>query len=157
MQKLFNKEITSHISISDRDVTDFYNANKTSFNFPEPQIHLAQILVTPHPDPNVRNLKSDKAQNDEQARKKIDMLMARLQQGEDFAHAGAEFFRRHHLGAQRRRPRIRSRIGLEKANPELRKAIQAASPGQVTQRGADSRKATGSSRFIPRSPPASAN
>ena len=109
--KLFNKEITSHISISDKDVTDFYNANKSSFNFPEPQVHLAQILVTPMPDPNVRNLKNDKAQNDEQARKKIDMLAARLKQGEDFAHAGAEFFRRPHLGAQRRRPGIRAGIG----------------------------------------------
>ena len=36
IQKLFNKEITSHISISDKDVTDFYNANKSSFNYPEP-------------------------------------------------------------------------------------------------------------------------
>jgi len=35
IQKLFNKEITSHISISDKDVTDFYNANKTGFNFPQ--------------------------------------------------------------------------------------------------------------------------
>ena len=109
--KLFNKEITSHISISDKDVTDFYNANKSSFNFPEPQVHLAQILVTPTPDPNVRNLKNDKAQNDEQARKKIDMLVARLKQGEDFANAGAEFFRGSHLGAQRRGSGIRARIG----------------------------------------------
>ena len=42
MTKLLNKEITSHISISDKDVTDFYNSNKSSFNFPEPQVHLAQ-------------------------------------------------------------------------------------------------------------------
>jgi len=56
VQKLFNKEITSHIAISDHDVSDFYNSNKSSFNFPEPQVHLAQILVTPNPDPNVRNL-----------------------------------------------------------------------------------------------------
>src|SRR5581483_3327515 len=89
--KLFNKEITSHISISDKDVTDFYNANKSSFNFPEPQVHLAQILVSPNPDPNVRNLKNDKAQNDEQARRKMDMLMARLKQGEDFVMLAQNF------------------------------------------------------------------
>src|ERR1700730_1211175 len=82
--KLFNKEITSHISISDKDVSDFYNSNKSGFNFPEPQVHLAQILVTPMADANVRNLKNDKAQNDEQARRKMDMLVARLKQGEDF-------------------------------------------------------------------------
>jgi len=32
VQKLFNKEITSQISISDKDITDFYNANRSSFN-----------------------------------------------------------------------------------------------------------------------------
>ena len=89
--KLFNKEITSHISISDKDVTDFYNSNKTSFNFPEPQVHLAQILVSPMPDANVRNLKNDKAQNDEQARRKMDMLVARLKQGEDFVTLAQNF------------------------------------------------------------------
>ena len=44
---------------------DFYNANKASFNLAEPQIHMAQILVTPTPDPNVRNLKNDKAQDED--------------------------------------------------------------------------------------------
>src|SRR5271163_4858117 len=85
ISKLFNKEITSQISITDKDITDFYTANKASFNLAAPQIHLAQILVTPGPDPNVRNLKNDKAQDDDQAKKKIDNLFARLRQGEDFA------------------------------------------------------------------------
>ena len=110
--KLFNKEITSHISISDKDVTDFYNANKSSFNFPEPQVHLAQILVTPTPDPNVRNLRNDKAQNDDQARKKIEMLADRMQPGRGFRHAGAKFLRGPIVGAQRRRSGVRSRIGF---------------------------------------------
>src|SRR5262249_42031053 len=77
VQKLFNKEITSQISISDKDITDFYNSNKTSFNLAEPQIHMAQILVTPMPDPNVHNLKNDKALDDAQARKKIESLYQR--------------------------------------------------------------------------------
>jgi peptidyl-prolyl cis-trans isomerase SurA len=132
VQKLFSKEITSHISISDRDVTDFYNSNKTSFNFPEPQIHLAQILVTPNPDPNVRNLKSDKAQNEEQARKKIEMLMARLKQGEDFAQLAQNFSEETTSAPNGGDLGFVPESALEKANPELRKAIQAASPGQVT-------------------------
>src|SRR6266404_3749520 len=32
VQKLFNKEITSQISITDKDIADFYNTNKASFN-----------------------------------------------------------------------------------------------------------------------------
>ncbi|HEV8042500.1 MAG TPA: peptidylprolyl isomerase [Bryobacteraceae bacterium] len=132
VQKLFTKEITSHISISDRDVTDFYTANKSSFNFPEAQIHLAQIMVTPNPDPNVRNLKSDKAQNEEQAHKKIDMLVARLKQGEDFAQLAQNFSEETTSAPNGGDLGFVPESALEKANPEIRKAIQAASPGQVT-------------------------
>jgi peptidyl-prolyl cis-trans isomerase SurA len=132
VQKLFNKEITSHISISDRDVTDFYNTNKSSFNFPEPQIHLAQILVTPNPDPNIRNLKSDKAQNEEQARKKIDMLLTRLKQGEDYAQLAQNFSEDPQSAPNGGDLGFVPESALEKVNPELRKAIQAASPGQIT-------------------------
>ena len=83
--KLINKEITSHIVITDADVTNFYNANKGMFNFPEPRVHLAQILVTPLPDPNVRNLKNNKAQSEKEAEDKIQDLERRIKGGEDFA------------------------------------------------------------------------
>jgi peptidyl-prolyl cis-trans isomerase SurA len=130
--KLFNKEITSHISISDKDVTDFYNANKSSFNFPEPQVHLAVILVTPMPDPNVRNLKNDKAQNDEQARKKMDMLVARLRQGEDFVTLAQNFSEDPASAPNGGDLGFVPDSALEKANTEIRAAIQAAPAGQVT-------------------------
>src|ERR1700723_2256565 len=85
VKKLFNKDITSKINITDADVANFYNANRGSFNLPEPQVHMAQILVTSQPDPNVHNLKNDKAKNDEEAKRKIQALESRLKQGEDFA------------------------------------------------------------------------
>ena len=132
VQKLFNKEITSHISISDRDVTDFYNTNKSSFNFPEPQIHLAQILVTPNPDPNVRNLKGDKAQNEEQARKKIEMLVGRIKQGEDFGQLAQNFSEDPTSSPSGGDLGFVPESALDKANPDIRKAIQATSPGQVS-------------------------
>src|SRR5712692_268460 len=91
VQKLFNKEITSRISITDKDIADFYNANKNSFNLAEPQVHMAQILVTPAADPNVRNLKNDKAQTDAQARKKVENLYARMKQGEDFSQLAQNY------------------------------------------------------------------
>jgi len=132
IKKLFNKEITSHISISDKDVVDFYNANKSSFNFPEPQVHLAQILVSPMPDPNVRNLKNDKAQNDEQARKKMDMLVARLKQGEDFVTLAQNFSEDPTTAPNGGDLGFVPESALEKANPEIRAAIQAAPAGTVT-------------------------
>lgn len=130
--KLFNKEITSHISISDKDVNDFYNANKNSFNFPEPRVHLAQILVTPAPDPNVRNLKNDKAQNDDQARKKIEMLVARVRQGEDWVSLAQNYSEDPTSATNGGDLGFVPESTLDKANPEIRKAVQAASPGQVT-------------------------
>jgi peptidyl-prolyl cis-trans isomerase SurA len=130
--KLFNKEITSHISIADKDVTDFYNANKSSFNFPEPQVHLAQILVTPTPDPNVRNLKNDKAQNEEQARKKIEMIAAGLKQGGDFAALAQNLSEDPTSAPNGGDLGFVPESSLEKANPDIRKVIQAASPGQIT-------------------------
>src|SRR5579863_432281 len=132
IQKLFNKEITSQISISDKDVTDYYQSSKRSFNFPEPQIHMAQILVTSVPDPNVRNLKNDKAQNEEQARKKIEMIMARLKQGEEFASIAQYFSEDPNTAPNGGDLGFVPESSLERANPMLRKAVEAMSPGQIT-------------------------
>jgi len=130
--KLFNKEITSQISITDKDITDFYQANKASFNLAEPQIHLAQILVTPAPDPNVRNLKNDKAQNDDQAKKKIDNLYARLRQGEDFAQIAQNYSEDPNSSQNGGDLGFIAESALEKANIELRKAVTALRPGEIT-------------------------
>jgi peptidyl-prolyl cis-trans isomerase SurA len=85
INKVVDKEISSKISISDADITAYYNRNKAKFNLIEPNYHLAQILVTSQPNPQVRNLKNDKAQNEAEARKKVQMIYNRLQSGEDFA------------------------------------------------------------------------
>ena len=85
VEKVINKEITSKVSVTDQDITKYYNAHKAEFNLVEAQYHLAQILVTGQPNPQVRNLKNDKAQNDAEAKKKVQMLSNRLDSGEDFA------------------------------------------------------------------------
>lgn len=133
VQKLFNKEITSQISITDSDITDFYNANKSSFNLTEPQIHMAQILVTPTPDSNVRNLKNDKAQNEEQARKKIDGLYQRVRQGEDFAMLAKNFSEDANSAQNGGDLGFIPESALDKANADLRKTILTLQPGQYTR------------------------
>ncbi len=82
IDKVLNKEVTSKINISDDDITSYYNQHKAEFNLIEPQYHLAQILVTTQPNPQVKNMK---AQNEAEARKKIQMVDNRLDSGEDFA------------------------------------------------------------------------
>lgn len=85
LDKVLNKEVSSRINVSDQEITDYYNANKSEFNLIEPQYHLAQILVTTQPNKQVRNLQNNKAQNEAEARKKIQMLENRLDSGDDFA------------------------------------------------------------------------
>lgn len=84
IDKVLNKEIKSKINISDADVQAYYSAHKTEFNLVEPQYHLQQIVVTYRPDPRVRNLKNSKAQNEAEAKRKIQEVMNRLESGEDF-------------------------------------------------------------------------
>jgi peptidyl-prolyl cis-trans isomerase SurA len=83
-QKVLNKEISSKINVTDQDIANYYNSHKPEFNLIEPQYHLAHIIVTPQPNPQVRNLKNDKATSDAEARKKVQMLLNRLDSGEDF-------------------------------------------------------------------------
>jgi len=132
VQKLFNKEITSQISITDKDITDFYNSNKASFNLAEPQIHMAQILVTPAADPNVRNLKNDKALSEAQAVKKIENLHARLRQGDDFAMLAQNYSEDPNSSQNGGDLGFIPESALEKANADLRKTVMSLRPGETT-------------------------
>lgn len=131
VQKLTNKEIGSHIAISDADVSAFYNLNKASFNLPENKVRLAQILVTNNPDPSVNNLKNDKAQNESQAKNKIQMLDMRVRQGEDFGQL-AQNYSEDQFAANGGDVGFVPESALDKANPELRKIILDMTPGQVS-------------------------
>ena len=90
VDKVINKEITSKINISDEDITAYYNQHKAEFNLIEPQYHLAQILVTTQPNPQARNV-PNKAQNEADAKRKIQMIENRLDSGEDFASVAMNF------------------------------------------------------------------
>jgi peptidyl-prolyl cis-trans isomerase SurA len=132
IQKLINKEITSHITITDADVANFYNANKASFNLAEPQIHIAQILVTPNPDPNVRNLKNSKAKNDDEARQKILDIEARLKRGEDFAMLAQNYSEDPNSAPNGGDMGMIPESALEQASPELRKMVVSIQPAGIS-------------------------
>ena len=91
INKLINKEIVSRITVSEAEISDYYNRNKAAFNVQETQYHLAQIQVTAAADPQVRNLKGDDAKTPQAAERKIKALYARLRTGEDFATVAQEY------------------------------------------------------------------
>jgi hypothetical protein len=74
IQKVINHEVVAKIKVTDQDVQDFYNQNRAQFNVTEPQYRVAQIVVTPHKDPGLRNRKNDDATTDPEARRKIAAL-----------------------------------------------------------------------------------
>jgi peptidyl-prolyl cis-trans isomerase SurA len=84
VDKVMNKEVTSKINVSDQEISEYYNAHKAEFNLIEPQYHLAHIFVTPLPNPENRN-QNNKAQTQAEALKKIQMILNRLESGDDFA------------------------------------------------------------------------
>jgi peptidyl-prolyl cis-trans isomerase SurA len=91
INKLLNKEINSKVTVTDSDVTNYYNQHKAEFNLNETQYHLAQITVTDVPSAQPGNLQNSKATNDVEAKKKIQALKNRLDSGEDFGAIAMNF------------------------------------------------------------------
>lgn len=131
IQKLVNKEITAKINITDADVRGFYAANRASFAFPEPQVRIAQIMVTPQQDGGV-NLRNNKAQNDEQAKAKIEMLAGRLKQGEDFAVLAQNYSEDQATSASGGDLGSLAESSFDKTSPELKKYLLSMTPGQIS-------------------------
>ncbi len=90
MEKLLNKEVLSKVTISDSDISGFYNEHKAEFNIIEPQYYLAHIFVSTQPNVPSSGI-PNKAQNEAQAKEKIRQVYNRLQSGENFAQLAAQY------------------------------------------------------------------
>jgi peptidyl-prolyl cis-trans isomerase SurA len=82
--KVFEREVASKVAVTDREVSDYFNANKPQFNFPEEAYHLAQIVITPVRDAQIANRTGDDAATPEAAMAKVRMLMEQLKSGTSF-------------------------------------------------------------------------
>jgi peptidyl-prolyl cis-trans isomerase SurA len=133
IQKLLNREVVAKISITDQDVSDFYNANKAQFNVAEPQYRLAQIVVTPHKEPQIRNRKNDDATNEAEAERKVKMLMDRLNSGADFAQLAMDYSEDMNSAATGGDLGYVPESALNQSDPQLKRIVLEMKPGQVSQ------------------------
>jgi peptidyl-prolyl cis-trans isomerase SurA len=131
VEKVINKEVTSKITVSDQDITNYYNDHKAEFNLVEPQYHLAQIFVTPAPNPQVRN-QSGKAQNEADARKKIQMVMNRLDSGDDFATLAMNYSEDPETSGNGGDLGFTPESSLERTDPATRDAVSKLKAGQYS-------------------------
>ena len=129
LEKVMNKEVSSKINITDQDITDYYNAHKGEFNLIETQYHLAQIMVTPMPNPQAHD-QNDKAQNEGDARKKIQMIANRLDSGDDFATLAMKYSEDPETSGNGGDLGTVPESGLKGADPATRDMVMKLKPGQ---------------------------
>ncbi len=132
IQKLLNREVVAKISITDQDVSEFYNANKAQFNVAEPQYRIAQILVTPRKEQQIRNRKNDDATNEAEAQRKVKMLMDRLNSGADFAQLAMDYSEDMNTTTTGGDLGYVPESALNQSDPALKKMVVGMKPGQVS-------------------------
>jgi peptidyl-prolyl cis-trans isomerase SurA len=131
-EKLLNREVVAKLSITDQDVTDFFNSNKAQFNVAEPQYRIAQIVVTPRKEPQIRNRKNDDATNDAEAQRKVKMLMDRLNSGADFSQLAIDYSEDMNSAATGGDLGYVPESALNQSDPTLKKMVVGMKPGQVS-------------------------
>ena len=133
IEKLLNREVASKITITDQDVTDFYNANLNQFNVAEPQYRISQIVITPRKDVQIRNRKNDDATNEAEAQRKTKMIMDRLNSGADFAQLAMDYSEEANTAPNGGDLGYIPESSLNQADPSLKKLVMTLKPGQVSQ------------------------
>ena len=131
LDKVMNKEVSSKINVTDQDITDYYNSHKAEFNLIETRYHLAQIMVTPAPNPQAQN-QNDKAQNEADARKKVQMIANRLDSGDDFATLAMKYSEDPETSGNGGDLGTVPESGLKGTDPATRDAVMKLKPGQYS-------------------------
>jgi peptidyl-prolyl cis-trans isomerase SurA len=132
IQKVINHEVVAKIAVTDQDVQDFYNQNRGQFNVTEPQFRIAQIVVTPHKDPGLRNRKNDDATTDPEARRKIAALAQQLSTGADFAQVAMDYSEDPASAGSGGDLGYVPESSLSQSDPALKKMVVSLKPGQVS-------------------------
>ena len=132
IQKLINREVVSKVTISDQDIADFYNTNRAQFNVAEPQYRIAQIVVTPRKEPQIRNRKNDDATNEAEAQRKVKMLVDRLNSGADFSQLAMDYSEDMNSATTGGDLGYVPESSLNQSDPTLKKIVMALKPGQVS-------------------------
>jgi peptidyl-prolyl cis-trans isomerase SurA len=130
-EKVLHKEVTSKISVTQQDITDYYNSHRAEFNLIEPRYHLAHILVTTAPDPQ-SSASSNKARNEGEARKKIETVLTRLDTGDDFGSLAMAFSEDGATAPNGGDLGIIPESALKQTDPATRDAILKLKSGQYT-------------------------
>ena len=130
-QKVIEHEVGSKITVSEKEVTDFFTANRTQFNVPEDSYRIAQIVVTPIRDQQVANSTGDDAATPQAAVAKVRMLMERLKAGASFRDLAAGYSEDPESAPRGGDMGLVPLSKLKQVPPALRDAVLNKAPGSV--------------------------
>lgn len=132
VRKVMEKEVNEKVTVSDAEVTAFYEKNRDEFNVRERGYHLAQIVVNSLPNPQITNRRGDDATTPDQAQRKVTMLTERLRTGDNFAELAVDFSEDPQSAQNGGDIGFVPQSRLDAAPPQLRQAVMSMKPGQVS-------------------------
>ena len=132
VERLLNREVSARVRVAEGEMRAYYDANIAAFAVPEQQLHLAQILVTSEAASPVPNLRNDDATDPEAARRKIQRIHERLEDGEEFGELALHYSEDPIYAANGGDMGFVQQSALEKADLSLRRAVAALQPGEFS-------------------------
>ncbi len=129
--KVLHKEVTSKINVTQEDIAAYYNQNKAEFNLIEARYHLAHIMVTTSPAPQGQE-SGNKAHNETEARRKIQVALTALEAGNDFASLAMTFSEDTSTAANGGDIGIVPESALKQTDAPTRESVMKLKPGQYS-------------------------
>jgi peptidyl-prolyl cis-trans isomerase SurA len=130
-QKVIDQEVGSKIAVTEKEITDFFSANRAQFNVAEDSYHIAQIVVTPVREAQIANGTGDDATTPQAAAEKAQMLMGRLKAGASFRDLAAGYSEDPESAPRGGDLGFVPLSRLKQAPPALRNAVLNKEPGTV--------------------------
>lgn len=131
IQKVIDRDIGPKIAVTDREIGDFYTANRDKFNVAEAQYHIAQIVITPVREPQITNRQHDDAATPADADRKAQMLMEKLKGGASFSDLAMDYSEDAGTAPRGGDLGFVSASALGRVPPQLRDAVLQSQPGTV--------------------------
>ena len=130
-KKLLDQEVVAKVSVTDQEVSDFYNANRAKFTVAEEAYRLGQIVVTPQREAQPANRTGSDATTPEEAAVKVRTLMERLKNGAMFSELAMDYSEDPESAARGGDLGLIPVSALKQAPPALRDAVIGKPPGNA--------------------------
>jgi parvulin-like peptidyl-prolyl isomerase len=137
VQKLFAREVSSRIFVTDQEISAYFEANKPEFNRTENAYRIAQIVITPVAEAQIANRTGSDATTPEASKAKLQMIMDKLKAGAQFQEVAADFSEDPQSAGRGGDLGFLPVSAIQQYPPQLRDAVFAAKPGSAKVLGSN--------------------